>query len=414
MDSSKIFPFPLGSVDDSDFLLAQTLYRWAETELVSKRLEFREDYDKLLLPAMKKLFVDVELQKMTWPESCGGIGLNRREIAHTLVMALEQVGRADCGIGYLLAVTLTLCSSINFEYNRKEDLCQRIAPFFCQSDQPVIGSLVLPSYAMDNCPAVTTYFRGKALPAVARYDNDNLVINGQEMRPLNSGRDASFFGVLCSLEAEDGPVLILVPGDSPGLIRDEPFLKTGLAASNNADITLNDVIVPRENIIFSGEDCLSHMLSWFYLNISAVSMGSLFAVFEIIRDWGDTRVIKGKGNLFKENPLTASVMAEIGHDIMLSRLLLYQLAAMFTSPDSYSHIERENLYVPALSVVSHITQTAEKVMNQAMELMGSAGYATEWNLERYWRDLKTIQVHLGSWELNKMDLARYFYNSQKL
>lgn len=414
MDSFKSFPFPLESADDSDLLLTQTLYRWAEAELVSKRLEFREDYDKLLLPAMKKLFVDMELQKMIWPENCGGVGLNRREVARTLVMALEQVGRADCGIGYLLAVTLTLCSSINFDYNHKEDLCQRVAPLFCQDDQLVIGSLVLPSYAMDNFSEETPLFRGKALPALARYEGNNLVISGKKMRPLNSGYDASFFGVLCTLEGEDEPVLILVPGDSPGLTRDEPFLKTGLSASKNAEITLADVTVPAENIIFKGEDCLRHMLSWLYLNVSAVSMGSLFAAFEIIKEWGDTRVIKGKGNLFKENPLTASIMAEIGHDIMLSRLLLYQLAAMFTGPENYSYTEGGNLYIPALSVVSHVTQTAEKVMNQAMELMGSAGYATEWNLERYWRDLKTIQVHLGSWELNKMELARYFYNSQNL
>ncbi len=414
MDSLKIFPFPLESADDSDLLLAQTMYHWAEAELVSKRLEFREDYDKLLLPAMKKLFVDMELQKMIWPENCGGIGLNRREAARTLVMALEQVGRADCGIGYLLAVTLTLCSSINFDYNRKEELCQRVAPLFCQDEQLVIGSLVLPSYAMDNFSEATALFRGKALPALARHDGDNLVINGKKMRPLNSGCDASFFGVLSNLEVEDEPVLILVPGDSPGLTRDEPFFKTGLAASKNTEITLADVTVPAENIIFDGEGSLRHMLSWLYLNISAVSMGSLFAAFEIIREWGDTRVIKGKGNLFKENPLTASIMAEIGHDIMLSRLLLYQLAAMFTSPENYSYTEGENLFIPALSVVSQITQTAEKVINQAMELMGSAGYATEWNLERYWRDLKTIQVDLGSWELNKMELARYFYNSQNL
>ena len=46
--------------------------------------------------------------------------------------------------------------------------------------------------------------------------------------------------------------------------------------------------------------------------------------------------------------------------------------------------------------------------------MASAGYSTEWNLERYWRDVKTIQVHLGNWELNKMELAQYFYGSEIL
>ncbi len=414
MDRFKLFPFPNDSTEDSDLLLVQTLHRWAETEVFSKRLELREDYEKLLMPAMQKLFVDVELQKMIWPEDCGGIGLNKREVARTLAMALEQIGRADCGIGYISAVTLTLCSSFVFDYNFKEELCRRSAPLFCRADHITIGSLVLPSFKEGDPSEKAPVFRGKPLPARARRDGDKLVISGEKMRPLNSGCDALLFGVLCALEDSDEPALILVPGDSPGLIRGEPIIKTGLTASKNTDITLADVSVPAGNLIFHGEDCLRRMLSWFYLNISAVTVGSLFTVFEIIKEWGDTRVIKGKGNLFKENPLTASVMAEIGHEIMLSRLLLYQLVAMFSRPEDFNHREGDDLYVPALSIVSHITQNAEKTINQTMELMGSAGYATEWNLERYWRDLKTIQVHLGSWELNKMALSRYFYESQSL
>jgi len=107
-------------------------------------------------------------------------------------------------------------------------------------------------------------------------------------------------------------------------------------------------------------------------------------------------------------------MAEISHEILLSRLLLYQLAHLIAGSEPEIQSRREELYISALSVVSHITMSAEKAINQTMELMGSAGYATEWNLERYWRDVKTLQVHLGSWELNKMTLARYFYRSSDL
>ncbi|NLA04281.1 MAG: acyl-CoA/acyl-ACP dehydrogenase, partial [Firmicutes bacterium] len=154
--------------------------------------------------------------------------------------------------------------------------------------------------------------------------------------------------------------------------------------------------------------------SWLYTGIGAVTVGSLFAAFEIIKEWGNTRTIKGTGKIFKDNYLTAALMAEISHEILLSRLLIQRLAQMFTLEENDNKNKEEKLYITSLSTVAHVTAAAEKAINNIMELMGSAGYATEWNLERYWRDVKTMQVHLGNWELNKMELAQYFYESKIL
>ncbi len=409
-----LIPYLNGMAQESDLMLARTLKQWAETEVISRRPEYREDYEMLLKPAMQSLFVNLEMQKVIWPESSGGVGLNKPEVAQTLALALEQVGRADTGIGYLFAVNFALCSSFALECNLNDELCRRIAPLFCQAKDAVIASIVLPAYSRGKPPASAPLFRGKYISARARREGDNWVINGNNLRPLNSGADARLFGLLCALEGEEEPALILVPGDSPGLTRGEQFLETGLTASVNAEINLNDVRVPEDCLVFFGENHLRQMLSWLYLNVGAVTVGSLFAVFEIIREWGDTRVIKGRGNLFKENPLTASLMAEISHEVLISRFLLHHLAGLFSRPVPDQHPREDHLFIPALSVVSHITQSAEKAINQTMELMGSAGYATEWNLERYWRDVKTMQIHLGSWELNKMELARYFFKSQSL
>jgi alkylation response protein AidB-like acyl-CoA dehydrogenase len=414
LNDHLMFPYPASTIDESDLILARTLEQWAEKEVLSKRLEHREDYELLLKPAMRKLFVDLEMQKMAWPENCGGIGLNKPDVAQTLAVALEKIGYADSGIGYLFAVTFALCSSFNLAHNHNEELCQRLAPLFCQTETAAIGSLILPAYGTKVSTPAEPLYKGKPLPAKASRNGGSWVISGEKMRPLNSGCDALLFGVLCSLENEKEPGLILVPADSPGLTRGEPILKTGLAASINTDINLKAVRVPVENLVFHDQNSLRQMLAWLYLGVAAVSVGSLFAVFEIIKEWGNTRVIKGKNSPFKENPLTASLMAETGHELLINRLLLYQMAALISRPNDYGHGAEEQLFISALSIVSQITMSAEKAINQTMELMGSAGYATEWNLERYWRDLKTMQIHLGSWELNKIDLARYFFQSKSL
>jgi hypothetical protein len=273
---------------------------------------------------------------------------------------------------------------------------------------------VLPGYDAEIKPGSQTLFHGRSYPARAKQIRDSLIIEGSNLQPLNAGSDADLFGVLCQLEGSNEPVLVVIPANSPGLSRSEPQTRTGLAASVNSRITLDQVTVPETCLVFRGETGRQQLLSWLYLGVSAVTVGSLFAAFEILREWGENRVIKGKKSLLKDNPLTASVMAEVSHELLLDRLLLHQLAGIIASRSLEDPTRAENTYIAALSVASQVTNSAEKAINQAMELMGSAGYATEWNLERYWRDIKTMQLHLGSWELNKMELARFFYRSENI
>lgn len=413
MSTQEIIPFPQDKVEETDLSLAKSLKEWAEAEVISKRLEYREDYEKLLKPALKKLLVDIEMQKLLWPEKYGGIEHNTPEVALTLTLALEQIGRADTGIGFVTASTFALCSTIALKSNLNKKLCKEFAPLFCAAEEPVISSLVLPAYGVENSDPATE-FRGKYLQARARKSGKGWIISGEGIRPVNSGGDAALFGVFCSIDGDNEPAFFIIPANNPGVRKGDAFLKTGLAASKNAELVFDDVKVGANNLVFRGEAPYRRMLSWLYMGVGAVTVGSLFSAYEIIREWGDTRVIKGKGSIFKENPLTASLMAEVSHEILLSRLLTHQLAQMLANPESSREAGDERLYISALSISTHVTRAAEKAINNIMELMGSAGYATEWNLERYWRDVKTMQVHLGNWELNKMDLARYFYQSKTL
>ncbi|MCG2794753.1 MAG: acyl-CoA/acyl-ACP dehydrogenase, partial [Actinomycetia bacterium] len=48
--------------------------------------------------------------------------------------------------------------------------------------------------------------------------------------------------------------------------------------------------------------------------------------------------------------------------------------------------------------------------NKAMELMGSYGYAADYNVEKYWRDNKIIQIWEGGGQLGRLDVARGYYD----
>jgi alkylation response protein AidB-like acyl-CoA dehydrogenase len=400
MSEHEPFPFMHEWLSDMDVSLAGNLKRWADNEVMAKRLEHKEDYSQLLEPAMKKLFLDIGLQRLLWPEKYGGDGHNSPGAALTMAAALEQIARGDTGIALLLSGVWALQSCIAMEDNLNEEVCESLSSIFVDKDLPAVVSLVLPLY------------RGTP-QATAKLQKGSWTVEAKGARPIASGADASVFGVVCSLDgAGEGVGLIVVPVHAKGVKCGKPFLKTGLAANRNADVDFAKVKVPESHCVAQGEEACRGMLGWLYLGISASTVGALFASYEILKEWGDNRVIKGKGQVFKSNPLTAAVMAEVAKEVSLSRMLTFDLARVLAEPSIYGSPGEERNFITASMVAHQVAQSAEKAINNAMEMMASAGYATEWNLERYWRDTKTMQLCLGPYELAKMDFARYFYGSQ--
>jgi alkylation response protein AidB-like acyl-CoA dehydrogenase len=87
---------------------------------------------------------------------------------------------------------------------------------------------------------------------------------------------------------------------------------------------------------------------------------------------------------------------------------------MLAEPETYGGAGSQAVFTSALMLAHQVLISAEYTINRTMELMASAGYAKEWQLERYWRDVKTVQCYLGAYELAKHDFARWFYQTKTL
>ncbi|MBC7248326.1 MAG: acyl-CoA/acyl-ACP dehydrogenase [Actinobacteria bacterium] len=402
MSDHDRFPCLYEWASDMDVSLAGNLRRWAENEVMAKRLELKEDYEQLLEPALRRLFLEIGLQRLLWPEEHGGDGHNTPAAAVTVTAALEQVARGDVGIALLLSSLLALQSAVAMEGAVNEEVCAALAGKMGADGEPVLVSPVLP------------LFRDEP-QAAAKHGRGGWTVEASSARPQACGGNASWYAVLCALEGSDDEWGVLViPGDAKGVKRGEPLKRTGLAADVNAPVSFDKVKVPEGMCAARGKDACRAMLSWFYLGVSASTVGALFASYEILKEWGDNRVIKGRGNIFKENPLTAAVMAEVARETSLARMLTWDLARILSDPAVYGPPGQEGNYVTAAMVVHQVSQAGESAINRAMEMMASAGYAREWNLERYWRDVKAMQLCLGPYELAKMDISRYFYQASTL
>jgi alkylation response protein AidB-like acyl-CoA dehydrogenase len=85
---------------------------------------------------------------------------------------------------------------------------------------------------------------------------------------------------------------------------------------------------------------------------------------------------------------------------------------MFDDPEIYG--PQESLVHLSRGSIAKVygAEVAIMVTNKAMELMGSYGYTRGYNVEKYWRDCKEIQLWEGGAQLGRFDIVRGYYPFQ--
>ncbi len=407
----ELFVYPKELVDEESKRVIHLVRQWADKEIISKRQEYRENYEKLFIETRKSLNLTIGLQRLTLPEEHGGFGWNNPANAPGIASILTEIGRADAAIGVAAAVKYTILAAITMAPNFDKALCDALAPVYCGEELKTF-SLILPG--MGNIGQDTPLFLGRSILASVEAESDGYVVNGKDLRPINSGAIADLFCVVCADKA-DKPCIALVPGDNANVVRGKTLLETGLNASSNADVSFNNVKIPKSYVI-SRQGVVEELYTWLNLLLGGVSVGTGMNFFEMVGDWSETRTIKG-GYMMKENPLCASVLADVADEVFTSRLFLYDLAQTISKPNDWGQSGSQRVYTIAQVIGSKIQQNVMRAINRGLELMGSAGYSKEWHVEKHWRDIKTIQSYLcgvGAEAPVKMDTARFFFDCKDI
>jgi alkylation response protein AidB-like acyl-CoA dehydrogenase len=407
----ELFLYPKQWMDEESKSIATLVRQWADKEIISKRMEYRENYTKLFMEKRKKLGLAIGLQRLTLPEEYGGFGWHRAFNAPGILTLLCEICRADAAIGVIFAAKYAIFETITMEHNLNKRLCDTLAPLYA-GDEIKTPAIILPGPGI--LGTESPLFKGRAILAEAKAVKDGYTITGSNLRPLFSGKTADLFCVVCAGK-KNKPCIAFVPGDAVGVKRGSPFLTTGLNACENADITFDAVQVPKENVI-DRDGAVEELYVWLNLLLGGVSVGAGTNFFEMVFDWGDTRVIKG-GTTLKENPLCASVLADVAEEIALAKLLLYDLAQIISKPEEWDGNNITRTFTFAEMIGARAQQDVMRAINRGLELMGSAGYAKEWHVEKHWRDVKTIQSILCGVAAEapvKMDTARFFYNCTEI
>jgi alkylation response protein AidB-like acyl-CoA dehydrogenase len=407
----ELFMYPKEWMDEECAGVVRLVRQWADREIVTKRMEYRENYQKLFVDKFRKLGLDIGLQKLAVPSELGGFGWNSQGHAYGMLTLACEIGRADASAGVLFASTCTAFSLFAMKHNLNEMLCSSISPIF-SGDKLRVVSFILPGAGYTGSD--TPLFLGRSIIAEAGAGKGPCTITGKDLHPLFAGGTADLYCVVCAGN-KGKPCIALVPGEAKGISRGPDLLTTGLNACGNAEVSFDGVDLPKENLI-DRDGAVEMLYTWLNLLLGGVSIGAATNFFELLADWSDNRVIKG-GTTLKENPLCASVLADVAEEIALAKLLLYDLAAIIAKPSSLDASSLVRTFTFAQMIGSRVQQGAMRAMNRGLELMGSAGYAKEWHVEKDWRDVKTIQSVLcgaGAEAPVKMDTARFFYSCTEI
>jgi len=104
------------------------------------------------------------------------------------------------------------------------------------------------------------------------------------------------------------------------------------------------------------------------------------------------------------------MLADMAIGIETARTYYLSAAYMFDHPEIYGPPISDFMLSRASIAKVYSADVAVTVTNKAMELMGSYGYVREYDVEKYWRDCKIIQLWEGGAQLGRIDVCRGYYD----
>ncbi|HPP81050.1 MAG TPA: acyl-CoA dehydrogenase family protein, partial [Deltaproteobacteria bacterium] len=187
-----------------------------------------------------------------------------------------------------------------------------------------------------------------------------------------------------------------MPGFSVGEMED----LCGMRANPVSSIFLEDVRVPRENLIGGigdGTKIALATLDTGRIGIAAQAVGIAQAAFEAAVKYSKER------QQFKR-PISSfqsiqNMIADMAVSIDAARLLVYRVCAV---RDAGGRFGKE-----AAMAKLYASTICSEVASKAVQIHGGYGYSKEYDVERYFRDAKVTEIYEGTSEIQRMVISRW-------
>lgn len=232
------------------------------------------------------------------------------------------------------------------------------------------------------------------------------LLNGEKIWITNANiaRLAIVFAKVDATDPDEKPhkriTAFVVPTDAPGFERTRmPGQELGHRASDHAHITFRDCFVSAEHVLGgerNGFKVAMSALDYGRLGVAAGALGVHQACFDASLEFVRTR--KQFGQRIGDFGMVQSAIAEMKANLEASRNLVYRAA--------WSKQNLENASLEISTAKYFAVEAALKAASEAVLLHGGRGYSNEYPVERYYRDIKGLQIYEGTAYVQKIVIAR--------
>jgi alkylation response protein AidB-like acyl-CoA dehydrogenase len=240
-----------------------------------------------------------------------------------------------------------------------------------------------------------------SMQTTATAQGDDFVLSGEKCF-VSSAPVADLFVVYARTGAENSPFGITafaVERDTPGLEVGEPIDKMGLRTSPFSNLTFDNCVVPRANVVGHvgrGFVVLDYVMKWEILCNFIISVGTMQFRMERCIDFARSRI--QFGSPIGSFQLIASKIVEMKIGIDTARLWLYETAERFT--------EGMDVMVDIAIAKLLASETNLQSALDAVQIFGGRGYIAECALEKDLRDATGGTIYSGTSEVQRSKIAR--------
>jgi alkylation response protein AidB-like acyl-CoA dehydrogenase len=318
----------------------------------------------------------------------GGLGLGFLE--HALI--LEEFWRIDPGLGQVMS-SITFGAEELLLFGSEEQKKKYLQPLV-KGDWIMGFSITEPEAGSDTASATTR----------AERVGDEYVINGNKVM-IGNGTVANFILVFCLTNPEltsksKRHSILLVETDRPGYRADRIHGKMGIRASDTANIYFNNVRVPKENLVGTEGNGFVQLMKFFDHSrayVAAHGVGLAQGAMEQAINYVKKR--KQFGQPIGSFQITQFKIAEMATMVETARCLVHKAC---------SNLDRGNIDTRLVAMAKWwACNVAVRVVDEALQLHGGYGYINDYDIERFYRGAKVLEIYEGTKEIEKMIIGRH-------
>jgi alkylation response protein AidB-like acyl-CoA dehydrogenase len=304
-------------------------------------------------------------------------------MAYTL--ALEELSRADAGVGVTLAVHVG-AGTLPIVAHGTDEQRERLVPPLAQGHEIAAFALTEAGSGSDASSMRTRAAIDPADPTVA-------TVTGTKQW-ITNGSYAHTFNVFARDDAKISGFVVRRGAAGFSVTREEE--KLGQHSSSTADLLFEDTPAERLGPPGGGMRIALSTLDGGRIGIAAQAVGIAQAALDVAAAYAQER--NAFGRPIAGFQAISHKLADMQTEIEAARALTYRAARRKAAGLPHT-VEGAQAKLFASRVARHWT-------GEAIQVLGGYGYTKEFPVERYYRDAKVTEIYEGTSEIQRLVIAR--------